>query len=92
MEQQENKRLIPLDKKEIRGVTLQVIAYYGSIILYITTVFFSLKGRVTDIDKQLEIIEKQHELLSKEIEVLKTYYITNEVWKARIEEKLNTKK
>lgn len=70
-----------LEKREIRGLTLESLIKYGSIIVSMIIGFYLIKSKV---DQNAIAIEK----IENKIKVLEINQTTDEIWKARIEEKL----
>lgn len=78
----------PIDRREIRGLTLESILKYGSIIVTFVISVYLLKAEVQTNTLKIEQLEKENNQREKEIEYLKIKLETTETWKARTEEQL----
>lgn len=85
-----NSRFAPIDRREIRGITLESIIKYGGLIIAIAIAWGTIKTKLEALEIRVIELEKAGALRQQQIEVLKTNQGTNEVWKARIEEKIST--
>lgn len=94
MEEQKDgrERWHPLERRELKGLTLEALIKYGTIIIAIVAAYYILKNDVSSNAKSIEQNKLRFEKIEKDIEAIKTYREANEIWKARMEEKVNAKK
>lgn len=74
----------PLEKREIRGLTLESLLKYGTVIISMILGFYLLKSKVDENTLSIQKVEKR--LDAQEIK-----QNTDEIWKARTEEQLKNK-
>lgn len=88
-EKEAEKEIKPFDRKEIRGLTIESIVKYISIIGLILGAAWKLSGKTEDNTHRIEVIEQKYLILEAENKVLKEQHTNDEIWKAHAEDKLN---
>ena len=85
MEQQTRER--PADKKEIRGITIELILKYVGMLFVVAYAYADMKNGQKATAEKISDQTKQIEALKTDIQALKTAKEANEIWKARFEER-----
>lgn len=91
MPDQELAESKPLEKREIRGLTLESLLRYGAMLAALLFTAWKLNSKVenssAEVDKNRSAIEK----LEKRVELLETRQATDDIKNARFEEQLKNK-
>ena len=88
MPEDTERDLRPIERREIRGLTLESILKYGSIIVTFIISVYLMRVEVQNNTLRIEQLEKENVKKDKEIEYLKIKVEITETWKARTEEQL----
>lgn len=86
---QNRERFQPLERRELRGLTLGDVFKWGGLILVGALSYAKTSNRVEVNTKRIEEVERKFEAIEKKYEGLQNYKEANELWKARMEEKWN---
>ena len=89
--EEQRKPSVPLERQEIKGLTLEAIVKYGTIIVLLMYSFFTLKSNNKDnrdyIDRVNEKFGEKIMIMEKDIDALKESKQATEIWKTRFEGK-----
>ena len=78
----------PIEKREIRGLTLDSILKYGSLLAMLVTGSYLIKADTEKNRARIEQLEIEGAKRQKRIETLELLDDATEIWKARIEEQI----
>lgn len=78
----------PIEKREIRGLTLDSILKYGSLVVMLITGSYLIKADTEKNKARIEHLETEGAKKDKRIEALELKDAATEIWKARIEEQI----
>ena len=82
----------PLEKREIRGLTLDSLLRYGAMLAAILFTAYKLNSKVEVLTAEFDKMRGDKEKLEKRIELLETRQATDDIKNARFEEQLKNNK
>lgn len=78
----------PIEKREIRGLTLDSLLKYGSLVVMLVTGSYLIKADTERNKARIDQLEIDGAKREKRIEALELKNAATEIWKARIEEQI----
>jgi len=91
-QEKEQREIKPLEKREIRGLTLESFLRYGAMIVGLLYTAFTLNSKVEVISAQNVLLKFEKEKLEIRVKILEEKQSNCDVRNARIEEQLKNKK
>lgn len=85
---EEQHRPVPLEKREIKGLTAEAIIKYGTIMLLAFYSFYSIKTAAKTNADNILLLKERILVLEKKIETLEANQQATEIWKSRWDEKI----
>ena len=86
---EEEKRYLPLEKREIRGLTLENIIKYGVFLMMAVFGYFSMQKKIDDCERRVDDLDAKILVIRTDNETLKIKVQTQETTVARLEERIN---